>query len=833
MKKRSENSLSANVVADLLEDNISVEKEPNQLILHANTGGNIKPEVVQCLLSILCCALARNDDYAKIIKIVCFDVGRALAGYNQESQVRVKEAVADKLLQIFELDEVTIASAIKRIDEGKEFGGGQRCHPMPDYLVDWQEPADIIINPNDVDIDGLCSRSHETLLRAQYILTVAHKLGALWYHIDAVIRDQSIRTWEEKLLAAVPDATDSQKQKIKITLWRMDRYVHAKDFPPELGLELDLDEETPSAVTDSDDNEYLYCPRIWHPTIEQAITDIADSANVCREMVIGNFLGLCAASIGRKINLVLHEDYSQPANMFVLILASPGMRKSHAMKVVFRDFFRKNKLLRTDYIEERKRYEMAVAKAKVDKEAKEDIPSPPVKKQLICHDFTPESLLELAAVNTNVAVIYDEAKNFVGKADKFSPKGTGSAETLLISGYECDYHDATRKDKDGKSRDISADKVCVSIVGNIQPGVIKETFSDGAGGVGLLERFLFFTTAKNAEYRRSRSTTTETRDLITMITKRLLALELPTVEDQDDPDHIKMFLSQRADKMFDGYCRDLYHAKTRPYMESYMAKTTGKLLRLALIIHYVNALAQDIADNGGGIRPRPEVVGKVVEKLGKDINRQYRYARATIGNYKDVDDMIHKDPCKGMGIDASESDYVYIYQHCRQIYNQYTVSEESMAKAIKLMTEYLTPVAEQIYHQHFAVDFRRLKSGTAPDAQQQKVMAINNFYDKNPEFFIVPHTLQEAVSAGLDLSPWGGTESKNAKTAFGVWAGSFGVKSEKKGGSRLWRLADFFPTNFHSLSEQVKKITEEQKAINNELGRQRISTSDDLFLPKT
>ena len=524
----------------------------------------------------------------------------------------------------------------------------------------------------------------------------------------------------------------------------------ADEIPPYF---ISKEDNKEANAVDIPENVIPQCPIVFHPLAEAVIQDVAESGNTCREMSVAALLMLVSAGISAKRRAYLHNGYDQPSNLFALVEMETGGRKSYPMNVVFKRLRAEDKRMRKKYRDFRREWEKNVRLSKKRDSNVEHPGEQPPKEVKIITDATVESTISIAADNPEgLFFLYDEAKNFTHQLDKYSSKDGGSADKLMIAGYNVIPYASDRKNKDGESRDTDVDNLALTFFGNIQPRAIPTTFSDGPNSQGLIERFIFFRGYKLREYKKSRPIEPFTEKFIENVTKYVFYSWKKSESEKHVPE--STYLSDEALELFYEYEREVHEAEYPSYLRGMMEKTTGRNLRLALVIHIVDNICKFIKCE--------EIVNKMslkqIDALGDGENRETEQAYAYF--------TIHKE----------RPDFNF---------DNNKITFDQMERAIAL-TRYLNEVAAQVYSEHFAMNFSASKTEFVLQSdEQRRIHIVRKFIEKNLSMAMESHTIKELEEAGMSTSLWNGDIRK-----ISGWFKKHGLvpKNTKKGNG--WFLAD-------------------------------------------
>lgn len=309
------------------------------------------------------------------------------------------------------------------------------------------------------------------------------------------------------------------------------------------------------------------------------------------------------------------DDWQVTANLWGMIVGRPGVMKSPALAEAL-------KPLRRLEGEELERWQAAhddwalgakVAELQIaanEKQARDcvakdpdkarallqrqDLPPEPQLRRLILNDATVEKLGEILRVNLWGTLAYrDELHGLLTGMDK---QGQEGSRAFYLQSY--DGNQGYTFDRIGRGT-VHIPRVCLSLLGAIQPGKIQEyvrgAVTGGGADDGLLQRFgLVVWPDMRGEFRNvDRWPDSEAKCAANAVFERLTTLEPASDLEPEiwrfDADAQRLFVEWRVP-----YEQELIGGELHPAMESHLAKYRKLVPALALIFALV-----DTPDSGG------------------------------------------------------------------------------------------------------------------------------------------------------------------------------------------------------------------------------------------
>lgn len=335
------------------------------------------------------------------------------------------------------------------------------------------------------------------------------------------------------------------------------------------------------------------------PVIRDMTNLISETVQVAPEMPASVALAVLSLCLQSKARISFSSFYTEELNLYVMISAAPGERKTPVYKALtapvyafMSDYNNNHHDEIMEYIHERRILENQLEKAITKEESisrvneiqhKIDQLDPVYPLKLITSDTTAESLVDnMAANGDRMAIMSDEGGQFSVMSGMYSKSGAANLN-IYLSGY-----DGTPTQVDRKCGSTTLDHPLLTIGICVQPKVMNDVLSNSDfTGKGLVQRFLI---AQPMSMVGHRSLITDEppegaaiREAYRKMIYRLLSFrpENPVLDLYcDAADIFRNFSDTIEMQMADGGQLEYYR--------DYFGKLPGKVLRIAGLIHYAD-----------------------------------------------------------------------------------------------------------------------------------------------------------------------------------------------------------------------------------------------------
>jgi hypothetical protein len=211
--------------------------------------------------------------------------------------------------------------------------------------------------------------------------------------------------------------------------------------------------------------------------LQEIINHYAETKGYPIEYFCTALLGAASTALGRSITLNA-GSYEGVGIIWAAIVGRPGMTKSEAQT----DAFAPITDAQFDIIR-RHNNEVAELKAYQEQNPKDKriLPNP---QRFLLSDITPESLsMELSNNPKGCGIVYDELAGFIGRFNRYN---SGADEQMFLSLFNGDKILRTRVNSDTNA---AIKKTFLTIIGTIQPAILKEVFQNRSES-GFFDRWL-------------------------------------------------------------------------------------------------------------------------------------------------------------------------------------------------------------------------------------------------------------------------------------------------------------------------------------------------------
>jgi putative DNA primase/helicase len=359
-------------------------------------------------------------------------------------------------------------------------------------------------------------------------------------------------------------------------------------------------------------------------------SDAAERMQCPPDYVAVSIMAALGSVIGPKIAIrpKANDDWQEVPNQWAILIGRPGVLKSPAMQEALRplkwlcaEASRKFKEMRDGYgLDEqiaKLQAEAAVAKAREifkskdapseeskqkarDLIAAKDVPSEPTLRRYIANDTNIASLGALLQQNPNGLLVFrDEVVSLLRSLDQ---EERADEKSFYLTGWN--GHSSYTFDRIGRGFNLSIDRVCLSVLGSTQPGVISDYLSQAIRGGrrddGLIQRFgLLVWPDTSGEWRHvdrwpdkgARALSTEVFNRLDKVDWKEAGAQRDRGLDGDEGGLPYLRFDIAAYDMFVGWMTDLekrLRGDLHPALESHLSKYRKLAPTLALIDHLVD-----------------------------------------------------------------------------------------------------------------------------------------------------------------------------------------------------------------------------------------------------
>ena len=226
------------------------------------------------------------------------------------------------------------------------------------------------------------------------------------------------------------------------------------------------------------------CPPldVFPPAIHKLVYQLEHEYKFPPDFSLTAILYCVSVAIGNNYKVRVKNKWLEIAALYICIIAPPGTMKTPVLSY-FLEVFRKIDSERyREYLNDLKVYQANVKAATKEKPFEGD---EPIWKQLLLSDFTNEALIKALYNNHHgLGIAVDELAGFFAQLNRYSKGGDVQFFLSLFNGQNIVVN---RK----SAGSFPINNPFASIIGGIQPGVMKTVFTPDMWSNGMGDRFLY------------------------------------------------------------------------------------------------------------------------------------------------------------------------------------------------------------------------------------------------------------------------------------------------------------------------------------------------------
>lgn len=341
--------------------------------------------------------------------------------------------------------------------------------------------------------------------------------------------------------------------------------------------------------------DYETCPVDALPSpVATFIAEGAAALDCDPAYLLTPMVALLAGLIGNSIRLSLKSTWQEPAVVWSVLVGESGSMKSPAIDLVTGPVHRIQADLMHDYGDRMRAYMLAKSEheevmrawAKEKTAARPEPPNAPVGQRILVNDITLEKVIQLLSENPRGLILSrDELSGFLLGFDQYKSRGGADLPAWL------EVHRASAVTVDRKtSGSVHVPRAAVSILGGVQPGMLRQLLTRRFFDSGLVARFLFAMPP-----RRPKRWNTNQMDPYTLASYQNVVKglrELPQqIDERGVPEPTIVELTADAGARWADYYNE--HNRALVALSGARAAAWSKLecyaARLALVVHAVRA----------------------------------------------------------------------------------------------------------------------------------------------------------------------------------------------------------------------------------------------------
>ncbi|WP_270418395.1 DUF3987 domain-containing protein [Bacteroides intestinalis] len=204
---------------------------------------------------------------------------------------------------------------------------------------------------------------------------------------------------------------------------------------------------------------------VFPEPIREIINETRSSLNYPTDFIAFTICFTLSIGIGNKFVAKVKEGWDERAILYMAIIGRSGVNKSHPLSFAMQPLFELDIKSSVKYQKEQKEYEkllFASKKAKEDKEPKDQVTEPNLKK-FIVSDITPERLITIHQDNKRGICLY--VNELMSWLKNFNRYNSGSEEQFWLSVFS---GKPIILDRQGNKSSAFIRHSFISVIGTIQ-----------------------------------------------------------------------------------------------------------------------------------------------------------------------------------------------------------------------------------------------------------------------------------------------------------------------------------------------------------------------------
>lgn len=338
-------------------------------------------------------------------------------------------------------------------------------------------------------------------------------------------------------------------------------------------------------------------PRLEFPvdSFPDRLAEMIRSYNACYGLPT-EYFGLTMLTVAGTLlgNAYMVEDrgYLHPPLLYSVVVGKPSIGKTPAIKFFLGPLFEIQKNYRRLYKEKKREYDEAMRDGKGDY-------TEPREFGILANDATVEAINRLLQANARGILLYrDEIKGWIASMNQYRK---GADEAFWLENWSNSTIIVNRVG----AETLFIEKPFCSVIGAIQPGILKKLAEGGKDLDGFVARLLFAfpDDAKKTPYSKMRPDP-ELMAVWTYVVNWLHGLPSIMVEPSDrygdwDIQSVKIGLTQEAQDLYEQFYNrnaEAINQTDDEVVDAIFGKFDSYCLRLALIIEFLEFATQGIDD---------------------------------------------------------------------------------------------------------------------------------------------------------------------------------------------------------------------------------------------
>ncbi|MEH2175331.1 DUF3987 domain-containing protein [Nostoc sp.] len=329
------------------------------------------------------------------------------------------------------------------------------------------------------------------------------------------------------------------------------------------------------------------------------LTCLAKQFNVPLETFMGVLLPVAASLL--RVNTCIEIDaatnFCPPAILWMGLVGETGTTKSPILNSILNPLEKLQADAEEKYQCNLAQYQHELAEwHKLSKDDRGDMPTEPVPREYYLQDATVEAIADCSSKQPNrgFIVAIDELAGLFAGFNQYRPQGKGNDRQKWLSAYDSRPIKINRK----TGPRVSVYRTSVSVVGTIQPCVLRKQMGDLKEDDGFWPRYMWIQVPLTEMPPPGGDTTYNLSVLLQKLYKDLENLEPKTYQLNQS--------GQQIWKKWHCWCEKQKVSEPNSALRAIYPKAKERAARIALIVHCVNAIVDERI-------PQPMVPSEILE----------------------------------------------------------------------------------------------------------------------------------------------------------------------------------------------------------------------------
>lgn len=204
------------------------------------------------------------------------------------------------------------------------------------------------------------------------------------------------------------------------------------------------------------------------------------------DFYLGGILAAASIAIGNRFVAAYKSDNIHPANLYIVLIGTSGIGKSPTLKSMLAPIEAIEETMQTEYLQMLEKHRQRCFEWRNEKRAESEMPPAPMPPEILLQDaMLPSIQISLAKNRHGLLCWHDEVKGWISNL-----KGrhqTGDETSFWLSTFDTSFAKVTRQSRER----VWLKQPFITVVGGIQPGVMRSLATGDHVDSGMFNRFLF------------------------------------------------------------------------------------------------------------------------------------------------------------------------------------------------------------------------------------------------------------------------------------------------------------------------------------------------------